>query len=61
VTFMKVLGDHVDPLDSYESEYLGGPGGGGPDKLGGDGKMVVGIVGKRNDKEVTGLGLVIKK
>jgi hypothetical protein len=61
VTFMKVIGDHLDPLDSYESQYIGGPGGGGPDKLGGDGKFVLGIIGKRSDKEVQGLGLLLKK
>jgi S1-C subfamily serine protease len=61
VTFMKIDGDHLDPSDRYDSEYVGGPGGGGPHKVGGDGSLVVGVIGKRNAKEVGGLGLVVKK
>ena len=61
MTFMKVDGDRLDPTDSYEAEYVGGPGGGGPNRVGGDGSPVVGVIGKRNAKEVGGLGLLLKK
>jgi predicted Zn finger-like uncharacterized protein len=61
VTFMKVKGMKLDPTDSYESEWVGGMGGGGPTKLGGDGSPVVGIVGHERDNEATGLGLLLKR
>jgi hypothetical protein len=61
LTFMKVVDGKLDPTDSYESDYIGGPGGGGPSKLGGDGNAVLGIVGKANAKEVTGIGLLMRK
>jgi hypothetical protein len=59
VTFMKVADGKLDPSDSYESEKVGGPGGGGPTKLGGDGSLVVGIVGKTGQDHATGLGLLL--
>ncbi|MBN9121576.1 MAG: hypothetical protein J0I06_20915 [Planctomycetes bacterium] len=62
VTFMKVAeGGKLDPKDSYESEWIGGMGGGGPTKHGGDGTPVIGIVGKANKKDLTGLGLLLKE
>ena len=61
VTFMKVKDGKLDPTDSYDSEYVGGPGGGGPTRLGGDGSLVVGIVGKSSPTEAAGLGLLLKK
>jgi S1-C subfamily serine protease len=59
ITFMKVVDGKLDRLDTYESERIGGPGGGGPVKVGGDGSPVVGIVGKENDQHATGLGLLL--
>jgi S1-C subfamily serine protease len=63
VTFMKIVDGKLDPKESYESEWVGGMGGGGPVKLGGDGTQVVGIVGKANatNKNATGLGLLMKE
>jgi predicted Zn finger-like uncharacterized protein len=61
VTFMKVKGTKLDPTDSYDSDWIGGTGGNGPTKLGGDGSAVVGIVGRENEKDATGLGLLLKK
>ncbi|QJW97206.1 S1C family serine protease [Frigoriglobus tundricola] len=58
VTFMKVVGGKLDPKDSYESEWVGGGGTLTPTKLGGDGTLVVGIVGRANNTNVTGLGLL---
>lgn len=58
VTFMRVNGRQLDPKDSYRSAWLGGPNGGGPVVLGGDGTPVIGIRGRvdRNNG-LTGLGL----
>ncbi|HEX3148383.1 MAG TPA: serine protease [Gemmataceae bacterium] len=61
ITFMKVVDGKLDPSDTYESDWIGGQGGGGPTKLGGDGSTMVGIVGKTNPKEVTGVGLLLRK
>jgi hypothetical protein len=36
-------------------------GGNGPTKLGGDGSAVVGIVGRENENDASGLGLLLKK
>ena len=58
---MRVRDGRLDPTDAYDSEYVGGPGGGGPTKLGGDGSPVVGIVGKASPTEAGGLGLLLKK
>ncbi|OWK35838.1 S1 family peptidase [Fimbriiglobus ruber] len=60
VTFMKVVNGKLNPKISYESEYVGTTEVKNPTKLGGDGTPVVGIVGKFNDKEMTGMGLVFK-
>ncbi|HEX5271643.1 MAG TPA: hypothetical protein VFW33_14195, partial [Gemmataceae bacterium] len=58
VTFMKVNGPgRLDPKDSYESEWVGGKGGNAPVRLGGDGTPVIGITGKSNKTDLTGLGL----
>jgi predicted Zn finger-like uncharacterized protein len=61
ITFMKLKGAKLDPTDSYESEWVGGMGGGAPTKLGGDGSSVVGIVGHDNGDDATGLGLLLKR
>jgi hypothetical protein len=57
VTFMKVTDGKLDPTDSYESEWVGGKGG-GEGKLG-DGKQpVIGLIGKARADTVSGLGLL---
>jgi hypothetical protein len=59
VTFMRIDGDHLDPTDAYESDWLGGQGGAPPKRLGGDGRYVHGIIAKQNKKnQCTGLGLL---
>jgi S1-C subfamily serine protease len=58
MTFMRVVDGRLDPRDSYESPWLGGPGGGGPVKIGGDGTLVVGLIGKAKADALTGLGLL---
>ncbi|MGA2064245.1 MAG: trypsin-like peptidase domain-containing protein [Thermoguttaceae bacterium] len=61
VTFMRYNGHVLSPAGSYESEWIGGPGGGRQTRLGGDGTLVIGLSGKENDKDCTGLGLVMKR
>jgi hypothetical protein len=60
VTFMKVVGDKLDPKDSYESESVGTNEKKNLTKLGGNGTPVVGIVGKSNNRDMTGIGLLLK-
>jgi S1-C subfamily serine protease len=61
VTFMRVKDGRLDPGDCYESDWVGGPGGWGPELLAGDGAPVVGIIGKGNAKDCTGLGLLLNR
>jgi hypothetical protein len=58
VTFMKVVDGKLGPKDAYESEWVGGKGGGGPVKIGGDGTLVIGLIGKAKADNVSGLGLL---
>ena len=62
ITFMKIApGGILDPNDSYESAWIGGMGGGGPVRLGGDGTPVIGVIGKSNNADMTGLGLLLRQ
>lgn len=59
VVFMRQKGNTLDPADSYASEWIGDQtGGNAPVILGGDGALIVGIIGKRNARECNGLGLL---
>ncbi|HEY1192207.1 MAG TPA: hypothetical protein VGE74_31570, partial [Gemmata sp.] len=61
LTFMKVKADGtLDPKESYDSEWVGWRGRATEGRIDGEGKPVVGIVGRGNDKEVTGFGLLFK-
>jgi hypothetical protein len=60
ITFMKVVDGKLDPKDSYESEFVGSDENKIPTRIGGDGTPVIGIVGKTNDKDMTGMGLLFK-
>ena len=60
VTFMRVKGDRLDPTDRYDSEYVGSDEKKPLTRLGGDGTPVVGIVGKTNARDLTGMGLLLK-
>ena len=61
VTFMKVVNGRLDPTDAYESNWIGGKGGNQPVRLGGDGRLVVGMIGKSNTKkDMTGMGLLLR-
>jgi hypothetical protein len=57
---MKILDGKLDPKDSYESEYVGTTENKVPTKLGGSGTPVIGIIGKSNDRDMTGMGLLFK-
>jgi hypothetical protein len=60
VTFMKIAGDKLDPKESYQSEYVGSDEKKALVKVGGDGTPIVGVVGRSNDKDLTGFGLLLK-
>jgi tetratricopeptide (TPR) repeat protein len=57
IVFMRLDGARLDPNFSYESAWLGGRGGGGEMKVGGDGRPVIGVHG-RSGQVVEALGLV---
>jgi hypothetical protein len=61
ITFMKIDNGQLDPNDAYESAWIGGNGGGPPVRLGGTGTPAIGIAGKANNRDMTGLGLLLQK
>jgi hypothetical protein len=56
---MRVAGDALDPGDAYTSAWIGSKGGGRETILGGGGTPAIAIVGKSNNRECTGLGLLL--
>lgn len=58
-TYLRVNGAQLDAKDAYQSEYVGGKGG-SPSTLGGDGTAVIGIIGKSNANDCTGIGLLYR-
>lgn len=58
IVFLRIVGDRLEPSDAYESPWAGGRGGGSA-RLGGDGRPVVGIVG-RHGADVDALGLLLR-
>ncbi|MHC5541611.1 hypothetical protein ACYOEI_25600, partial [Singulisphaera rosea] len=59
VVFMKFKDGRLDPADSYLSPWLGDPRGGNLASVSGDGKLVSGIHGRSNGREINALGLVV--
>ncbi|MBM4073717.1 MAG: hypothetical protein FJ271_33070 [Planctomycetes bacterium] len=57
-TFMRVRGADLDPADSYISPWVGDATGGRRRVLAGDGSLIIGVIGKHNDKSCTGIGLL---
>jgi hypothetical protein len=57
--FMRFKDGRLDPDDSYMTNWLGDPRGGGPRYSSGEGKLVVGIHGRSNGREINGLGLLV--
>lgn len=47
LVFMRIGASGLQPMDSYESEWMGGKGGGGERTIGGDGKWVIGVHGRQ--------------
>ena len=58
--FMKLDGDRLDPLDTYQSDWIGNPSADEPKTLAGDGQLVVGVYGGKGIV-VDSLGLILKK
>ncbi len=59
LVFMKLKDGQLDAENSYTSNWLGDPRGGGDGGASGDGNLVVGIHGRSNGREVNMLGLVV--
>jgi len=60
LTFMRMNNGKLQQDDSYESEWFGGQGGCPPTLLGGNGATVIGIIGKKNPRHCTGIGLLLQ-
>jgi len=61
VIFMKITPDgRLDPNDAYPSNWVGGGGGGAPTPLG-NGTPVIGVIGRTNNRDMTGLGLLLRQ
>jgi hypothetical protein len=60
VTFMGIRGDELDPTDSYESEWVGGTGGGNPTRLTGNGTASDGLLIREGPERVSAVGLKFK-
>jgi len=60
VVFMKVAGGRLQPGDRYETDWIGGPGGGEETTLAAEGSPVVGIHGRKGS-DVDALGLIYLK
>jgi len=60
VTFLRMADGKLDPSDSYLSDPVGNRGA-NPIILGGDGSLVIGIVGRSNQSDCGGMGLLLKK
>lgn len=58
VEFMRFKDGRLDPDDSYTTNWLGDPRGGSPRDASGEGRLVVGIHGRSNGREINMLGLV---
>ena len=61
VIFMRVGAHGLSTNSSYESQWVGGTDRGLEMLLGGDGALVVGIVGRETDKDCPALGLMLKR
>jgi hypothetical protein len=59
ITFMRFKDGQLDPGDSYTTDWLGDPRGGGLGTASGEGKLIVGIHGRSNGREINALGLLV--
>lgn len=60
-TFMRLKEGTLDPTDSYESDWVGDRTGGSETILKGNGTPVIGFIGKGDEKECWGVGLLLDK
>jgi S1-C subfamily serine protease len=60
ITYMAVGANGLDASQTYSSDWIGGKGGGLETQLGGTGAAVIGILGKENQRDCTGLGLLLQ-
>ncbi len=59
VVFVRVKDGHFISKDFYTSDWLGDPRGGGPTTATGLGKLIVGIHGHSNGREINSLGVLV--
>ena len=59
VVFMRFRDGQLDPDDSYTTNWLGDPRGGWSRDASGDGKLIVGVHGRSNGREINMLGLLV--
>jgi hypothetical protein len=59
VVFMRFQDGQLDPEDSYTTDWLGDPRGGNDGTASGEGKLIVGVHGRSNGREVSALGLLV--
>ena len=59
VVFMRFKDGQLDPSDSYTTNWLGNPRGGGSHTASGKGKPVIGIHGRTNGRLVGHIGLMV--
>ena len=60
ITFMKVVDGNLDATETYDSDFVGSDENKPTMRIGGSGKSVIGIVGKSNNKDMTGMGLLFE-
>lgn len=61
IVYMKVRDGSLDPADTYLSPWYGSATGGSEGEAVSDGRLVVGITGTTNDREIQRLGVVVLK
>ena len=59
IIFARYKSGRLDTKDSYKSDWIGDPRGGGSANVSGGGNIVVGIHGRSNGREINALGLVV--
>ena len=59
IIFARYKSGLLDTKDSYKSDWIGDPRGGGSANVSGVGNIVVGIHGRSNGREINAIGLVV--
>jgi hypothetical protein len=58
LTYYRIKGDRLDPFDSRESAWIGDRTGGSENSVSADGKPIVGIFGRQDERHVMSVGLI---